>query len=100
MLEVSAEAKQYSREMMNFIDQSPSPFHAVASAVKQLEQAGYQALSEKDVWSLQAGQKYYVIRGGGSLIAWIMGTGDPAEHGARLVGAHTDSPNILRWSLP
>jgi aspartyl aminopeptidase len=94
VLDITSESKTYSRQMMDFIDASPSPFHAVDTTKDKLEKHGYHPLDEKESWSLQTGQKYYVERGGGSLIAFIMGTADPVDCGARLVGAHTDSPNI------
>ena len=81
--------------MINFIDQSPSPFHAVDSVRQRLIQAGFQALDEQEAWpDLAPGDQYFVVRGGGSLIAFIVGHSPLHEAGARLVGAHTDSPNI------
>jgi len=81
--------------MLEFIDGSPSPFHAVESAKLRLVKRGYHELNERDQWSqLVPGTGYFVIRGGGSLIAFRLGTQPLAEAGARLVGAHTDSPNL------
>lgn len=94
MLSVTPEASLYAQEMMKFIDQSPSPFHAVESAERLLKAEGYESLNERNVWSLEPNGQYYVKRGGGSLIAFRLGSNDPVTHGVRLVGAHTDSPNI------
>ena len=79
--------------MLRFIDESPSPFHAVATAERHLSARGYQLLDEGDSWSLKAEGRYLVKRGG-SLIALQLGGEAPAESGFRLVGAHTDSPNL------
>ena len=75
-----------------FVDASPSPFHACAQAGKQLEAAGFSLLAEADAFPTEVG-RHYLIRGG-SLIAWSTeGAHDPATP-FRVVGAHTDSPNL------
>ncbi|MDS1115382.1 M18 family aminopeptidase [Gordonia westfalica] len=71
-----------------FIDASPSPFHVCATVARELENAGYTRLFEEQAWPA-ASSKSYVIRGG-SIIAWETG-GGPAF---RIVGGHTDSPNL------
>ncbi|RUP02285.1 MAG: M18 family aminopeptidase [Mycobacterium sp.] len=72
-----------------FIDASPSPFHACATAAARLIDAGYTELSEVDRWPDQPG-RYFTVRAG-SLIAWCA----PASlMPFRIVGAHTDSPNL------
>lgn len=94
MQDISVEALGYAREMMRFIDESPSPFHAVFAAKSRLEAAGYQVLDERDPWDLKPDGRYLIERGGGSLIAVRMGLRAAVDTGWRLVGAHTDSPNI------
>jgi len=75
-----------------FLDASPTPFHACATAAAQLESAGFVRLAEPDRWPSAPGE-YYLIRGG-SLIAWRTGEAvDPAAP-FRIVGAHTDSPGL------
>ncbi|MEO9326665.1 M18 family aminopeptidase [Gordonia aurantiaca] len=75
-----------------FIDASPSPFHVCATVARELENAGYTRLFEEEAWPAAVSTpsaKFYVIRGG-SIIAWESGDG-PAF---RIVGGHTDSPNL------
>jgi aspartyl aminopeptidase len=75
-----------------FVDASPSPFHACAEAGRRLEAAGFSLLTETDGFPTGRG-RYYLIRGG-SLIAWSSeAAGGPATP-FRIVGAHTDSPNL------
>lgn len=81
-------------DLLQYIDASPSPFHAVAETAFRLEAAGYRRLHEEDRWEVGRGEKVFVVRGGGSLGAFHLGTDAPAEGGFRLVGAHTDSPNL------
>ena len=45
-------------------------------------------------WQLAAGGRYYVVRGGASMIAFVQGSKPIAEAGFRIVGAHTDSPGF------
>ena len=82
-----------TRGLGEFVDASPSPFHVCATVARELESAGYTRLFEDQPWA-DAGldapwARHYVIRGG-SIIAWETGqTGT-----FRIVGGHTDSPNL------
>lgn len=82
----------FNQGLISFLQSSPSPAHAVVTMVRQLEEAGYQALNEGDEWHLQAGQGYWLTRAGRSLIAFRLGEQGVAETGVRMMGAHTDSP--------
>ncbi|MGB8332268.1 MAG: M18 family aminopeptidase [Polyangiales bacterium] len=82
------------QDLLEYIDASPSPFHAVAETVTRLEAQGYRPLDEAAPWSIRAGDKVYVVRGGTSMAAFHVGTAPPADAGFHLVGAHTDSPNL------
>ncbi len=83
-----------ARDLCAYVAASPSPYHCVATTRDRLVAAGFGALDEGAPWPLLApGDKVYVERDG-TIFAWIMGTGAPAEHGLRLLGAHTDSPNL------
>lgn len=93
---VDDQALNYAQEMIEFIDHSPSPFHAVESVKKTLLASGYKQLDEKDSWrgQLTPGLCYFTSRGGGSIIAFRLGASPLPEVGVRIIGAHTDSPNI------
>ncbi|MGB5286578.1 MAG: M18 family aminopeptidase [Polyangiales bacterium] len=82
------------QDLLEYINSSPTPFHAVAETVVRLRAQGYRRLEEADVWKVDAGDKVYVVRGGGSVAAFQLGTAPPKEAGFHLVGAHTDSPNL------
>ncbi len=75
--------------LCEFIDASPSPFHVCATAATRLRDAGYTELAETDRWGGVAG-RFFTVRSG-SLIAWH-GTAEQIPF--RIVGAHTDSPNL------
>ncbi|MCF6238533.1 MAG: M18 family aminopeptidase, partial [Candidatus Marinimicrobia bacterium] len=79
-------------DLINYLDQSVTAYHAVITTEKELQSRGFQKLNEQDQWTLQPNNKYYVIRGESALLAWQMGQGD--QVGVRLIGAHTDSPGL------
>lgn len=85
MLNMSASAAG----LCDFIDASPSPFHACATAAARLTGAGYTELGEADRWPDRPG-RYFIVRSG-SLVAW---NSENSAGAFRIVGAHTDSPNL------
>ncbi|MBK6683059.1 MAG: M18 family aminopeptidase [Deltaproteobacteria bacterium] len=89
-----AQAQDRAHDLVQFIDRSPTPYHAVTEVIRRLEAAGYTALDERSRWSLNAGGRHYVVRSDASLIAFELGQATPAEAGFLMVGAHTDSPNL------
>jgi aspartyl aminopeptidase len=91
---VDREARAQARALLDFVDASPSPWHAVAEGIRLLDAAGFTPLDEADRWRLAPGGRHYVVRGGGSIIAFVVGREAYGEAGLRLVGAHTDSPGF------
>lgn len=83
--------------LLGFVDASPSPYHAVATAVARLEAAGFHSLDRRDPWPQGPGRRYVVD--GGALVAWADVSGSPAAP-CRIVGAHTDSPNLRVKARP
>lgn len=81
----------FCTELLDFIERSPSPWHAVANASQQLCALNFHKLDEKQTWTLTTGGRYFVTRDDGSLIAFIVGS-DVVNAGFRIIGAHTDSP--------
>ena len=78
------------REFMQFIQASPTAFHAVANLRNMLIRAGYHELNEGESWSVTAGRRYFVTRNQSSIIAFRV-----PERGAshfQMVASHSDSP--------
>lgn len=86
--------KNQAQALLDFIDASPSPWHAVETVTQQLLAQGYQQLFEAQAWQLAPLGKYFVVRGGASIIAFSLGSQPLVETGFRLIGAHTDSPGL------
>jgi aspartyl aminopeptidase len=80
-------------ELMTFLSDSVTPFHAVEVMSKTLRQAGFEQLDQFDAVRMAAGKGYFVVHQGSSLMALRAGQ-NGVEAGLRLVGAHTDSPNL------
>ena len=106
-----------ARDAMKFIDDSPDPFHAVRSSVDALEAAGF--VEWKDVYDgdddtieddddddesadsnndssneLAPGGKYYFTRNKSTLVAFAVGARYRPGRGFKIIGSHTDSPNL------
>lgn len=79
-------------DLINYINRSPSPYHAVAEAIKVLKKVGYQRLDESADWKLTPGGMYYMTRNASTLIAFALGEKFAAGNPCQLIGAHTDSP--------
>lgn len=80
--------------LLSFIQDSPTPFHAVKNMAVVLEQHGFSRLHERATWKTAPGGRYYVIRNDSSIIALRMGNADVVLDGIRMMGAHTDSPAL------
>ncbi len=87
-------AKQVVQHLLNFIDESPSPWHAVASIEAAIQAFQFVKLDEMVKWQLQTGGRYYVVRDDSSIVLFVLGRKAPAESGFKIVGAHTDSPGF------
>jgi aspartyl aminopeptidase len=83
-----------ARDLCAFVDRSPTPWHAVLEIRARLDAAGFTALDEREAWRFEPGGKHYVVRGGSTIVAFVVGSDAPARAGFRMIGAHTDSPNL------
>lgn len=82
----------FNQDLLAFLSEACSPFHAVLAMSKRLKVAGFVELDEADTWSLQSGQRYFLTRNDSSIIAFVYGSEDLVSAGIRMSGAHTDSP--------
>ncbi len=81
----------FLKDLFDFIEQSPTPFHAASIMCRKLLSRGFQQLDEGAKWNLKQGNNYLVTRNG-SLIAFSLGAMSAPASGFRIIGAHTDSP--------
>ena len=87
-------ARQQVQNLLDFIDASPSPWHAVNSIETRLAAFQFVKLDETVQWDLQPGGRYYVIRDDSSIVIFVQGQKPLVETGFKIIGAHTDSPGL------
>lgn len=81
-----------TNQLCEFINASPTAFHAVENAARILSQKGFEQLLEGEEWNLEAGKDYYVTRNQSSIIAFRMPKDSPS--GFMISASHTDSPTF------
>ena len=85
--------EQVSKDMLAFLQKSPTAFHAIANIEDKLKEEGYQQLLEGQTWQMQPGGRYYVTRNHSSLIALHVGQ-DLSEYGFNVAASHSDCPTF------
>ena len=86
------QAKMLAKELLGFIDNSPSCYHVTENFAEMLKNQGYRALNEQDKWDIQPGGKYFVTRNGSSIIAFRVP--QTVTGGFLMAAAHSDSPTF------
>lgn len=79
-------------QLLRFVDDSPTPFHACQTVAAALDEAGWMRIDERDPWPTEPG-RHYLVRAG-SLVAWSDESASAPTDRFRVVGGHTDSPNL------
>ncbi|MFP4660943.1 MAG: M18 family aminopeptidase [Halanaerobiales bacterium] len=82
------------QELLDFIYQSPTSFHAVVESASILKDNGFQELDISESWLLELNSKYYITINNSALIAFKTGSGSISENGFRIIGSHVDSPGF------
>lgn len=82
----------FNNDLIQFLKNSPTPFHAVSQMALQLKLAGFTELFEQDAWLLEPEKNYFVLRNGSALVAFKTGREKYGSTGFRVAGTHTDSP--------
>lgn len=80
-----------SKELMDFIKESPTAFHVVKNFSTMLEKAGFIKLNERNKWKIEQGGKYYVTRNDSSIIAFQV-PDNMDFYNFQIAAAHSDSP--------
>ena len=81
-------------DLLSYLRASPTPFHAVDQARRRLEAHGFRALDEAEPWDRLAAGSYLVTSSGTNLFAFVLPDAREHRRAFRIVGAHTDSPNL------
>lgn len=87
-----------ARELLQFINNSPSVYHVVENVKNTLLEQGFVELKEKDGWQVEGGQGYFVTRNDSSVIAFRMPQEKPL--GFHVIASHSDSPTFKVKEAP
>ena len=79
-------------DFLEYVEKSPTAFHAVKNACGMLEQSGFVRLQENAVWQLECGGKYYVTRNQSAVIAFSVPEGGFGPY--QIIASHGDSPTF------
>jgi aspartyl aminopeptidase len=88
------EKLEFAQELIDFIYESPTAFHAVHTVKERLYNCGFIQLQEDEMWNLKKGGKYFVTKNDSAIAAFVIGKGNAEEYGFKIIGAHTDSPTF------
>jgi len=84
-----------AQDAMSFINNSPDPFHAVQTSINALQETGFIEWDDTSSTSkLEPGGKYYFTRNKSTLVAFTIGNNYQPGNGFKIIGSHTDSPNL------
>lgn len=85
-----------AKKAMEYFDASPDPFHAVQTSSDMLKAAGFQELDSMEPYSkqLKRGGKYFFTKNKSTLVAFSIGQKYSPGNGFKIIGGHTDSPNL------
>jgi len=84
----------HAQNLIDFIYDSPSPYHVVENAKNNLLKSGFTELKLTEKWNIEKGKKYFVCQNNTSLFAFIVGTGEIEENGFKIIATHSDSPSF------
>ena len=84
--------KNISQQLLEFIENSPTCFHAVQAMTDILSAEGFTELKENQKWHIENGGRYFVTRNGSSLTAFTV----PVQEmkGMHIIASHSDSPSF------
>ena len=79
-------------DLLDYLGSSPTPYHAVDNCAARLEEQGFTRLWESDPWKRLSPGRYFVAFEDATMLAFVIPDGEVRSF--RIVGAHTDSPNL------
>lgn len=90
---MNEQKNEYAKSLLNFIEESPSPFHVVKNLEKKLLDSSFQKLREDEEWKLEYGKKYFTTRNSSSIISFSLPKSSSFDY-FLLTASHSDSPSF------
>ncbi|KAK2403979.1 putative aspartyl aminopeptidase [Trifolium repens] len=87
-----SESVSIVNDLLDYLNESWTHFHATAEAKRQLLAAGFHLLNENEEWNLKPGGRYFFTRNMSCLVAFAVGEKYDVGNGFYAIAAHTDSP--------
>eukprot|EP00567_Pseudictyota_dubia_P014258 CAMPEP_0197442924 /NCGR_PEP_ID=MMETSP1175-20131217/8821_1 /TAXON_ID=1003142 /ORGANISM="Triceratium dubium, Strain CCMP147" /LENGTH=487 /DNA_ID=CAMNT_0042973485 /DNA_START=30 /DNA_END=1493 /DNA_ORIENTATION=+ len=86
----------FAKKACDFLSSSPDPYHAVANMSATLDASGYKQLRKREPFEgkVEPGGKYYFTVNRTTLVAFAVGGKYKSGNGFKIIGGHTDSPNL------
>ena len=89
---IEMEVKSFAREVIEFIDESPSTYHVVKNCSDIFDENGFERIMPREKWEIKKGGKYFLKKSSSTIIAFTVGEDFDVKNGFKIFGAHTDSP--------
>ena len=89
---IEMEVKSFAREVIEFIDESPSTYHVVKNCSDILDENGFERIMPREKWEIKKGGKYFLKKSSSTIIAFTVGEDFDVKNGFKIFGAHIDSP--------
>ncbi|VDD87800.1 unnamed protein product [Enterobius vermicularis] len=90
--QICCKSRKAAQDFMSFVQQAPTPFHAVEVLSSYLCQEKFIKLKENEHWNIELNGKYFVTRNNSTIFAFVVGGKYKPGNGFTMTAAHTDSP--------
>ncbi|MGL5693475.1 MAG: M18 family aminopeptidase [Peptostreptococcaceae bacterium] len=88
------ENRDFAKDLLDYIYESPTSFHAVDTSVNLLKGNGFKEIKLNEKWNLEIGKKYYVTKNSSALVAFVINSKEIENQGFRMIASHSDSPSF------
>lgn len=86
--------KEFAKDLIDFIYNSPTSFNAVSTSKEILNKNGFEELILNEKWKLKVGGKYYITKNSSALISFVINSDNIEKEGFRIISSHSDSPSF------
>ncbi|AHM56937.1 M18 family aminopeptidase 2 [Peptoclostridium acidaminophilum DSM 3953] len=93
-MNIGNEERVFAQELIDFIYESPTPFHCASVCSRLLLESGFEKLELSGKWDLKEGGRYFVEKNSSAIIAFCINSADIEKNGFRIIASHSDSPAI------